>query len=235
MQIIAFSDVHTPRYLPLLEKSLKALEGSTFEIIMMAGDLVDKSKVENFKILLETLEKYVNYKHLVAVFGNEEYREYEEEFRKTYPQVKWLSDEYTVIGLHETCIAVVGSRGSLMKPTSWQRKHLEGIEEEYRRKPEVIRLLIKEAKRECPNVVYLSHYAPTWRTLIGESRKIWVYLGDPRIEKVLKEEGVRIAIHGHVHRGRVSFVHTSTLTIYNVALPARGKVTRINVALQLTI
>ncbi|UXD21507.1 metallophosphoesterase [Ignicoccus pacificus DSM 13166] len=235
VEILAFSDVHTPRYLPLLIKSIQDLKEKNFDVVMMAGDLVDRSNVEEFSKLLEVLKSNIKYKYIVAVFGNEEYREKEEEFKESYPEVRWLNDEYLVLKLNKGCLGVVGSRGSLLRPTSWQRKNLPGIAEEYKRKPEVIRQLIKEVKKECPNVVYLSHYAPTWKTLVGESRHIWPYLGDPRIEKVLKEEGVHVAIHGHVHRGRVSYVHTSTLTIYNVALPARGNVTIVKMALQLTI
>ncbi|WP_236943448.1 metallophosphoesterase family protein [Ignicoccus islandicus] len=226
--MIAFSDVHVPRYLALLERSIRDYSGKKIDLVLMAGDLVERSNVPNLKLLLETLYKYIEVRKIVSVFGNEEYRELENEFRARYPEITWLNDEYTVTEAEGKCLSIVGSRGSLVKPTSWQRKNIPNIEEEYKRKPYIIRELINEARKECENVIYLSHYAPTWRTLIGERRQIWPYLGDPRIEKVLLEEGVKIAIHGHVHRGRVSFAKIGDLTIFNVALPARGKVTQIN-------
>ena len=235
MQVLAFSDVHAPRYLRVLEDSLVRFKDKKIELVLMAGDMVDRSKVENFQMVLDVLHKYITVNNIVAVFGNEEYREYEEEFRRRYPEVKWLNDEYIIIREGKLCLGIVGSRGSLLKPTSWQRKYIPEVVEEYRRKPDIIRRLVKEAKKECPTVIYLSHYAPTWRTLVGESKKIWPYLGDPRIEKVLKDEGVRIAIHGHVHRGRVSYVHAYSMTIYNVAIPARGHVTKVKIPIQLTI
>ncbi len=221
---MAFSDVHSPKYLYLLKAS------GNFSLVLMAGDLVEKSEVKNLKPVVDFAKSLSD--RIVAVFGNEEYREREEEFRKAYPEVIWLNDEYITLNFGNSCLSIVGTRGSLLKPTSWQRKFIPEVEEEYKKKPEVVRELIREAKKECPNVVYLSHYAPTWRTLVGEERKIWPYLGDPRIEAVLREEGVRIAIHGHAHRGRVAFVHIGTLTIYNVALPARGKPTSVRIALQ---
>jgi len=217
VKTIAFSDVHTPRYLPLLEESTNRLKENVFDVVLMAGDLVDRSEVDKLNEMLKVLDSNIEYRYLVAVFGNEEYREREEVFRKTYHHVRWLNDEYVILNVGDICLGIVGSRGSLLKPTSWQRKNIPNIEEEYRKKPEVIRGLIREVKRECPNVIYLSHYAPTWKTLEGESRRIWPYLGDPRVERVLKEEGVKIAIHGHVHKGRVAYVHTSSLVIYNVA------------------
>ena len=224
MLALAFSDVHSPRYLNLLKAS------GQYKVVFMAGDLVDRSEVKNLKPVVEFAKSFSD--KIIAVFGNEEYREREEEFRKAYPEVTWLDDEYVTLSFGSACLSVVGSRGSLLKPTSWQRKFLPGIEEEYKKKPEVVRELIREARKECPNVVYLSHYAPTWRTLVGEDRRIWPYLGDPRIEAVLKEEGVRVAIHGHAHKGRVAFVHAGPLTIYNVALPARGKPTSVRIPLQ---
>ena len=224
MLVLAFSDVHSPRYLHLLRA-----EG-TYDLVLMAGDLVEKSNVEKLRPVVDFARS--KGKNLVAVFGNEEYREKEEEFIKTYPEVKWLNDEYEVFDTSSGCAAVVGTRGSLLRPTSWQRSHIPNIEKEYARKPEVVRRLIREAKRECPTVIYLSHYAPTWRTLIGENKRIWPYLGDPRIERVLVEEGVRLAVHGHAHHGRVAYVHLGSLTFYNVALPARGKPTKIRTSLQ---
>jgi len=222
--ILAFSDVHSPKYLRFLRADGK------YDVVLMAGDLVEKSRVENLRPVVEFAK--LRGKRLVAVFGNEEYREREKEFVNAYPEIKWLSDEYVVLDGERGCLAVVGSRGSLLKPTSWQRSNIPNIEAEYARKPEVIRQLIREAKRECPTVVYLSHYAPTWRTLTGESRKIWPYLGDPRMERVLVEEGVRLAVHGHAHHGRVAFAHLGKLTFYNVALPARGGPTRIRLGAQ---
>ncbi len=224
MFALAFSDVHSPKYLNLLKAS------GNFSLVLMAGDLVDRSEVKNLKPVVEFAKSFSDV--IVAVFGNEEYREREEEFRKAYPEVIWLNDEYKTFSFGKGCLAIVGSRGSLLKPTSWQRKFLPEVEEEYKRKPEVVRELIREAKKECPNVIYMSHYAPTWRTLVGEERRIWPYLGDPRVETVLKEEGVKLAIHGHAHKGRVAFVHIGSLTIYNVALPARGKPTSVRIALQ---
>jgi len=235
MQVLAFSDVHAPRYLRMFKESLSRYRDKEIDLVMMAGDMVDRSNVENLQMVLDVLKEHVQPKKIVAVFGNEEYREYETEFRKRYPEVTWLNDEYIVIREKRGCLAIVGSRGSLFRPTSWQRKYMPEVVEEYKKKPEVIRQLIKEAREQCPTVIYLSHYAPTWRTLVGESRKIWPYLGDPRIEKVLQEEGVKVAIHGHVHRGRVSYVHAYSMIIYNVALPARGQITKIKILMQLMI
>jgi len=221
---LAFSDVHSPKYLHLLKAD------GRYRLTLMAGDLVERSRVENLRPVVEFAKSRSDF--IISVFGNEEYREKEEEFREAYPEVRWLDDEYAVMDLGGPCVSVVGSRGSLLRPTSWQRKHLPNIEEEYSKKPEVIRKLIREAKKECPTVIYLSHYAPTWKTLVGEKRSIWPYLGDPRIERVLLEEGVRLAVHGHAHYGRVAYVNLGRLTIYNVALPARGKPTKIAIGVQ---
>ena len=221
---LAFSDVHSPRYLHLLSAK------GNFDLVLMAGDLVEKSNVDYLKPVVDFASSVG--RNVVAVFGNEEHREAEEEFIKRYPQVRWLNDDYAVIDTKLGCVAVVGSRGSLLKPTSWQRKHLPGIEEEYKKKPEVVRELVREAKRECPTVIYLSHYAPTWRTLIGERRSIWPYLGDPRLERVLVEEGVRIAVHGHAHHGRVAYVNLGGTVFYNVALPARGRPVKLALSVQ---
>ncbi len=226
MLFLAFSDSHAPKFVHLITPT-KA------DLVLMAGDLVDKGNVEAFKLVLEKIKEVDAPK--IAVFGNDEFMDREEEFKRRYKEVTWLNDEKIKIKVKGKDVVIVGSRGVLLKPTTWQRKNIPNVEEMYKRRMELLRELLKEGREEGDLLIYLSHYAPTWRTCWGEDRKIWPYLGHPGMEKILIEAGVDIAIHGHVHKGRIAHVHVGKVSIYNVALPARRRVTLIRAAVQLRL
>jgi hypothetical protein len=45
IEIMAVSDVHSPRYLPLLISSLKSLLNYKPDIVLFGGDMIDKGDV----------------------------------------------------------------------------------------------------------------------------------------------------------------------------------------------
>ncbi|MCE4628198.1 MAG: metallophosphoesterase, partial [Desulfurococcales archaeon] len=110
-QIYATSDVHSPRYLSLLVSSLP--EKGEACLFLLAGDIVDRGRVEAAKPVFDAVRQKFPGSKLVAVFGNEEYHDREDEYRRAYPYVDWLSDEYRIYDCNGTSIAIIGTRGAI--------------------------------------------------------------------------------------------------------------------------
>jgi len=127
-------------------------------------------------------------------------------------------------------VRVVGSTGSLDRPTWWQRKNLPRIAEEYRRRIEVLDgLLAGEEPR-----VLLTHYPPTYVTMGGEKEEWRPELGCKAMEPILLRRRPTFVIHGHIHKGvpegalRPRFDRlddfdkdVDSIPVHNVAYPVR--------------
>ncbi len=171
---------------------------------------------------------------LVAVFGNEEYHDREEEYRRAYPFVDWLNDEYKVYDCWGLGIAVIGTRGAIDRLTTWQRKHMPWLEDVYRRRPSIIAKLIDKARREADKIIVLSHYGLAKETIVGEPPRLWPYLYSRAMERVIREKKPDAAVHGHAHRGTPKAM-ISGVPVYNVALPLNRKPVRVTFRIGLDV
>jgi len=232
IHIVATSDVHSPVYLPLFVASLNRLSiGRRPDLILLAGDIVNKSSVGALRPVLTALRK-LGHAPVIAVFGNEEYFEDEDKYLKMYPEVKWLNDETAFLDVRGVRVCVVGTRGVLERPTPWQQRNVPNIRTIYRERAAKLGELIRECRRSCDVVVLLTHYAPTYATVKGEPPNVYPYLGYRLIEKLSSESRPHIAIHGHAHNAKVLRAVVSGVEVYNVSLPARRGVAYIRFAVK---
>jgi len=227
LNILAFSDVHAPRYLPLFIASLNSILNYAPDIIIMAGDIIDHGRANALLNVINPLTKKFLNIPIIAVFGNEEYFDIEEKLINDYTQVTWLNDSLLTLTIKDLKICIVGSRGVLEKPTPWQRKNIEGIEYIYKRRIEILKNLLTKAKQKCEVVILVTHYAPTFVTVRGEPFPTYPYLGSRSLEKVIRETQIDLAIHGHAHNSHVLEASFGVTKVYNVALPARKDLTKI--------
>ncbi|EZQ11115.1 MULTISPECIES: metallophosphoesterase [Acidianus] len=211
MIIASISDIHSPKYLREFFIALKMLP--KVNIVLLAGDLVDRGKYSHFepiyKALIET--------NVIAVFGNEDFREEREKYRENFPKVKWLDDESIEISYEGETLNIIGSEGVITKPTFWQKT--KGIDENFymKRKNKIIEMLCTSKGK----TILLTHYAPTFVTVYGERESAYPGLG----YNLLEESPCKpdLAIHGHAHFSRRTFGVVGKTRVYNVALPANGK------------
>ena len=224
IKILATADIHSPRYTSLFMKSIREVSDKP-DLVILAGDLVEKNNVVALKPIYNyLLEKYENVP-IIAVYGNEEYRGFEYKYREMYSGFKWLNDEYVVLKLESYQVAVIGTRGALDKPTTWQARNIPGIYKYYSELPGKIARLIDEIRGKGVDIVILvSHYGVTYKNLEGEPKSIWPYLACSRFEKVIVEKKVDLVIHGHAHNGVREVIYLGETPVYNVSLPARGRV-----------
>lgn len=195
------------------------------DLFVLAGDLVDKNNISAFKQIYDYLTNKFSNKPIIAIFGNEEYRGYENKYRELYNSIKWLNDEYYILELKNIKIGLIGTRGALDKPTLWQSRNIPGIADYYQELPGKLSGMIDELyKQNVDLTILVSHYGVTYRNLDGESKSIWFYLASRRVEEVIINKRIDLVIHGHVHNGLKDVIYINSTPVYNVSLPARGGV-----------
>ncbi len=228
LTIYASADIHSPHYLFLFRNSIKKLSEPPC-VFIFAGDIVDRGKIEMAEPVFNSVRERFPDISIISVFGNEEYMDREELFIRRYTYVRWLNDEIEYFRCGNVRLSVVGTRGSLKKPTSWQKRNIPGIEEIYRNRVNKIRELLERAKENSDIVILVSHYAVTKKTIMGEPPAVHDQLYDPRMENVIKKVQPDIAIHGHAHRGK-PMAHLGRTVIYNVAFPLLRDIARIPIS-----
>ncbi|RLG75291.1 MAG: metallophosphoesterase [Thermoprotei archaeon] len=232
VNLLAVSDIHSPLYLPLFIASFnKVCIAQRPDVILLAGDIVNKSNVGALRPVLATFRKLGSVP-IIAVFGNEEYFEDESKYISTYPEVRWLNDEYEIVEVKGVKICIIGTRGVLERPTAWQQRNVPNIRALYRERMQKIMALLVECKARTSLTILLTHYAPTYATVKGEPPSVYPYLGARIIERLDDSCRPQLAIHGHAHNAKVLKALVSGVEVYNVSLPARRGVTLIKLAVK---
>ncbi|MFQ6013117.1 MAG: metallophosphoesterase [Thermoplasmata archaeon] len=229
MRIVAVGDIHGKEHLEAIRERLR--EAGSADLVLLAGDITQRNDIDLYGRVLEVFEETVP-APIIAVFGNHEWSDSHADYRAAYP-ITFLEEEAKDIQVGDRSLRVVGSTGVLDRPTWWQRTHVPEVTSEYTRRLQALdRLLEEEGFR-----VLLTHYAPTYRTLVGEGESYWDQLGSKRMERVLLRHRPELVIHGHAHRG-VPYAELQTgqttlqnfdrgraIPIHNVAFPLRNDAT----------
>jgi len=217
LKIAALGDVHSPKYLPLLIRCLKEIDWETVNVTILAGDIINKGKVEFCGPVVNNIRRFFR-GLILGVMGNEEYDSVKDKLRKTC-SVVWLDDSsYELNG-----VVFIGSRGALDRPTTWQLRNVPNIGEIYAsRLSRLQKLLSLNSNKKR---VLIVHYAPYCETLEGERRSIWPSLSSTKLTEIIREEKPDIVIHAHAHNSIKSFTKIGVSRIYNVSLPATNRIT----------
>lgn len=193
MRLAAASDVHAPEN---LERFRELLRGTgEVDALLLAGDVVEDNDVDRYGDALDAAPPVPTY----AVFGNEEYEEQHDEYVSRYgDRVQFLRE--TVADLDG--LQVVGTTGSLDRPTWWQRTNRPERWRIYAERVDTVDRLLGG----CERAILLTHYAPTYRTLEGENSDAWPEMGRQGFEDVIERHADRLvaAFHGHAHDGKGS-------------------------------
>lgn len=230
MRIAAVGDVHGWENLTPFRADLARL--GPVDLFLLAGDTTQRNDIDAFASVLGAIRERVD-APVWAVFGNNEYAHdhptYVARFSDAF-RVRFVRDEAADFEAHGRRVRIIGSLGSLDRPTWWQRKNLPQLEGEYaRRIPELDRLLEGEGPR-----ILLTHYPPTYATMGGEKEAWRPELGCRALEPVLVRRRPSLVIHGHIHKGIPyatlgarggtldAFGEAATsIPIHNVAYPVR--------------
>ncbi len=219
MKLLAFSDIHSPKYLPklkhVLEKHRRTITSA--DLVLIAGDLTKKGSIQGLAELIKTLQEYLDSKPIIACPGNEDFEQVVNKIKRE-KQILLLDDEEVKINIGKREVKIYGTRGVLDEPTLWQKKNIKNIYEIYESRLRKLRELLKawscSSERLC---IVLSHYSITYSTLEGEDKRIWRQLGTCKLDLYLGKP--LLIIHGHAHNSTQRAVRIGDTLILNVSFP----------------
>lgn len=228
VKILAVADVHSPRYFEEFVKDLAEHEQP--DVFLFAGDMINRGNAEEYMNVLDAIEKTLGSSFpIVGCFGNEEYNEVRKDIVSIVGDRMILLDEKSVIlefdGLK---LGIVGTQGSLDKATSWQRRNIPRIKGVFERRAKRAASLLKKMKGKVDHCILLMHYSPCLETCEGEETRAFSWLGSRKFYAVVVEHQPDLVIHGHVHNATRHEVKIGPSIVRNVALPAVGFITELN-------
>ena len=233
MIIGALGDAHGHKYLD----SVKGLDEDlhNVDLILLAGDIAESNRESEFEYVVGKIRESSR-APIVGVFGNDEWEQSRDDYRKKFP-ITFLDDQTTMVSVDGTKIKIVGTTGSLDRPTWWQRTHVPDIWKKYKERVSKINSLLD--REDSDMLILLMHYAPTYLTLEGEKERAFPEMGSKLFEPVLLKAQPDLVIHAHAHGGKRKAIlkevqkslddfkaRVLEVPIYNVSLPLVGRVTK---------
>ena len=216
MIIAATGDIHSPMYFELFVKAVEDLqvEITQPDLFLIVGDVINRGVIEEYHKVYNVLFGKITCP-IIACFGNNEFDQLKEKIKEQNPDIKFLDDEVFETKIDNKSVGIVGTRGSLDRPTYWQRTNIPGIWDLYKQRIEKIGNLLSGLKIDIR--ILLIHYPPTYKILEGEDPGRYPELGCSGFEKTVIEQKPDLVITGHSHRGSKQ-AWIDTVPVINVAL-----------------
>jgi len=219
MLIAATADIHSPVYYDLFVKSINNLQ-KQLDLFLISGDLIDRNNTidtgpfKELRRVSNVMFGKINCP-IFACFGNNEFEQDWDEIKKQNSEIKFLQDESIVVDIGEKKVGIVGSKGSLDRPTWWQRNNIPGIVDTYKKRINTLNNLLGEM--DVDYKILLIHYPPTYEILTGENSSGYSELACKELEKVIVDQKVDLVVSGHAHRGKKQ-VWIDDVPVLNVGL-----------------
>jgi Icc-related predicted phosphoesterase len=196
------------------------------DMFLLAGDIYEFRNPEVYSLVLDFIKLRKWKCPIVAVFGNREFEEDTDDIKKICKgRITFLDDESLRLKIKGKSVGIVGSRGALDDPTWWQSTHVPGIRDGFTKRVKKCEGLLSELDTDIK--IFLSHYSPTYKTLVGEDRRVFRVLGSRKLEEVLVRTKTTFAVHGHAHYG-IPLAFVDSIPIFNVALMVNRKIVEID-------
>ena len=196
--------------------------------------MISRGQVDEYLTVLDSIE-HVFGKDLpiIACFGNEEYSEVRKQLVAAVGErMVFLDEKSMTIEIGGAAIGIVGTQGSLDKATSWQKRNIPSWRGVFERRARRAASLLKKFKGHVDKTILLMHYSPCLETCEGEDERAFSWLGSRKFYRVVLEQQPDLVIHGHVHNSTRHKVQLGPTLIHNVAFPAVGSVTEIDLSTQ---
>jgi Icc-related predicted phosphoesterase len=213
MKVAALGDIHAPKYFDLFKKSLEEFLKRKEDVsaFLLAGDLIDNGRYDQLDVIRELIKKVDLPTY--SCFGNNEFQEYSEIVMKKLPEVVFLDDNCVKLKRKEDDVSIVGSRGILDKPTYWQKKNWNDIDEIYEKRRNKLNELADICQADMK--ILLIHYPPTLKIVKGENPRFTEQMGSNKLDSVIKK--FNLVITAHAHKGK-KLVEVEGIPVYNVSL-----------------
>jgi Icc-related predicted phosphoesterase len=229
MFLCAMGDVHGKQHIDLVQESQEKL--AACDLVLLAGDITDANDMEMYGQVLGAIRELTN-AEIMAVFGNEEYDSSHTEYRERF-RIVFLEEEVKDQRFDDLKVRVVGTTGSLDRPTWWQRTNVPDIWTRYKDRLNKVSTLLDKADADV--LILLMHYAPTYATLEGERPASHPEMGSTAFESLVIERRPDLVVHAHAHKGTRRALLAkkqrsledygakgAEVAVHNVSLPAVG-------------
>jgi len=221
MIIAATSDVHSPRF---YEDFVRAIDNMQVkpDLFLLAGDMIERGNPpEEYERVYNALFGKISCP-IVACFGNNEFiPDIRTQLKLKIKDIKFLDGEAIEIKTGYTTIGIVGSIGSLDTATNWQRTNIPNIEKVYQERMSTVDKFLHRMMTHIK--IVLMHYAPTYKTLVGENPRFYGGMGSQMYENVFLQRKPNLVIHGHSHKGS-KFAWVDTVPVFNVSFPINREI-----------
>ncbi|MEM0321154.1 MAG: metallophosphoesterase [Thermoprotei archaeon] len=200
----------------LLESFIERLTPIDADLVLLAGDMVDKGNPGAFWEVFKWLRE-VFAAPIISCFGNSEWFYYRGTFKRRFPAIVWLDDEGVILNCRDAGrVALFGSLGVLGRPTRWQLKNYPSITQVYKSRINSITQFFENV--ESDKRILLTHYATSMKTVLGEG---WEYMDELGcdLSALFESCNIDLSIHGHAHNSTVSSTKIGKTRVYNVAFP----------------
>ncbi len=231
MILAAVSDIHAPRYLAEFKRTLDSSALSQADALLLAGDIVHN----NDHTQVDTVLRLIRSRYggpVYACFGNNEFDGSERNYF-AHGDVCWLWDQKVRLEARGREAYVVGSKGVRDVITPWlvwnttPNPDPEGTRRIYAERMKTLHRLVSECRGKT--TVVLTHFAPCFDTVEGEDAWSPGELGSKKMEHMARTLQPSVWVHGHSHKSTHLSASIGRTRVYNVALPATGRVTIIEV------
>ena len=227
MRILAVADVHSPRF---PDEFTASLDGqSAPDLFLMAGDMINRGTAKEFPRVLDVIEDKIGCSFpIISCFGNEEYSEIRRDLiSQLRNRITFLDETAITLDVDGTTVGIVGTQGSLDKPTDWQRRNIPNAKRVFERRAERAEALLRRISPSVDRTILLMHYSPCTETCVGEGNRSFAWLGSRKFYTLISNLQPDLVIHGHVHNSTTHKASIGTTVVRNVALPAVGSITQL--------
>jgi Icc-related predicted phosphoesterase len=219
VRIATLGDLHCTKSAQGSLQPLFARVSEEADLLLLAGDLTDYGLADEARVLARELTSLRI--PVVGVLGNHDL-----ESGQTDEVRRILTDAGMVVLDGDACefhgVGIAGVKGF---GGGFGQRALgpwgETIIKQFVREAvdEALKLEAALARIRTTRMVALLHYAPVERTVEGEPREIYPFLGSSRLEEPINRYPVSFVVHGHAHRGQLEGATQRGTAVYNVSMP----------------
>ena len=220
VRVAAMADLHVGEGAQHPYRDLFAQIAREADVLVLAGDLTNYGRTREVEILCDDLRTCPI--PILAVLGNHDYECGQPE------EVKRMLREAGARVLDGEAYEIhgVGFAGAMGGMGGFGRGMMSSFGESYVKTfvhacaEEALKLETSLRMLRTERTFVALHYAPIPDTLVGEPLEIFPFLGSSRLaETIDRYDHVRLAVHGHAHRGSYAGRTPRGVPVHNVAAP----------------
>jgi len=210
-----------------LRAGLGGLAGRA-DLLLLAGDLTQRGRVEEAKVLVEEL-RGVDVP-VVAVLGNHDYHSDEQDAIAAVLDdagLRVLEGDAVTFEVNGRRVGIAGTKGfgggfAGASASDFGEPEMRAFTRLTKRLAERLERALASLDPAGPRVALL-HFSPVAGTLAGEPCEIHPFLGSYLLAEAIDRAGADLALHGHAHRGSRTGVTSGGVPVRNVAQPVIGR------------